>query len=105
MKNPLVSVCLLAGGRPPPLDGECYNVMRTLKKIAPGVGPKYPQVVVLVGATGVLARRKLLPGHLTFDLADASKTSLSFYDKRPGPEMSRPLLEAPPPVRQYPPGS
>src|ERR1700686_2610237 len=31
-------------------------------KIAPGVGPKYPQVVVLVGATGDLSRRKLLPG-------------------------------------------
>jgi glucose-6-phosphate 1-dehydrogenase len=27
-----------------------------------GVGPKYPHVVVLVGATGDLARRKLLPG-------------------------------------------
>jgi glucose-6-phosphate 1-dehydrogenase len=36
-------------------------------KIAPGVGPQNPQVVVLVGATGDLARRKLLPGlfHLT----------------------------------------
>jgi glucose-6-phosphate 1-dehydrogenase len=34
----------------------------TLKKIAPGVGPKFPQVVVLFGATGDLARRKLLPG-------------------------------------------
>jgi glucose-6-phosphate 1-dehydrogenase len=33
-----------------------------LKKIAPGVGPKFPQVVVLFGATGDLARRKLLPG-------------------------------------------
>ena len=31
-------------------------------KIAPGVGPKFPQVVVLVGGTGDLARRKLLPG-------------------------------------------
>ena len=31
-------------------------------KIPPGVGPQYPQVVVLVGATGDLARRKLLPG-------------------------------------------
>jgi glucose-6-phosphate 1-dehydrogenase len=31
-------------------------------KIAPGVGPQFPQVVVLVGATGDLARRKLLPG-------------------------------------------
>jgi len=31
-------------------------------KVPPGVGPKYSQVVVLVGATGDLARRKLLPG-------------------------------------------
>jgi glucose-6-phosphate 1-dehydrogenase len=36
-------------------------------KIPAGVGPKYPHVVVLVGATGDLARRRLLPGlfHLT----------------------------------------
>src|SRR5690349_13947478 len=96
------------------------------------------------------------PDHLTFDLADASKMSLSFYGKRPGPgmrldklslqfamhdtgyvgdvleayerlildamrgdhtlfntaegierlwEVSTPLLEAPPPVRSYAPGS
>jgi glucose-6-phosphate 1-dehydrogenase len=96
------------------------------------------------------------PDHLTFDLADASKLSLSFYGKRPGPgmkldklslqfalhetgrvgdvleayerliydavsgdhtlfttaegierlwEISKPLLEQPPPVRPYPPGS
>ncbi len=96
------------------------------------------------------------PDHLTFDLADASKLSLSFYGKRPGPgmkldklslqfalhetgrandvleayerliydamsgdhtlfttaegierlwEISTPLLENPPPVRLYPPGS
>jgi glucose-6-phosphate 1-dehydrogenase len=96
------------------------------------------------------------PDHLTFDLADASKMSLSFYGKRPGPgmrldklslqfamhdtgligdvleayerlildamrgdrtlfttaegierlwEVSRPLLEAPPQVRPYAPGS
>lgn len=34
---------------------------------AQGVGPQYPQIVVLVGATGDLAARKLLPGlfHLT----------------------------------------
>ena len=32
------------------------------KKLGRGVGPGYPQVVVLVGATGDLARRKLLPG-------------------------------------------
>jgi glucose-6-phosphate 1-dehydrogenase len=31
-------------------------------KIPPGVGPKYPVVVVLFGATGDLSRRKLLPG-------------------------------------------
>jgi glucose-6-phosphate 1-dehydrogenase len=96
------------------------------------------------------------PDHLTFDLADASKLSLSFYGKRPGPgmkldklslqfalhetgrerdvleayerlihdamsgdhtlfttaegierlwDLSTPLLEAPPPVRAYAPGS
>jgi len=33
-----------------------------MPKIAPGVGPRFPQVVVLFGATGDLARRKLLPG-------------------------------------------
>jgi glucose-6-phosphate 1-dehydrogenase len=38
-------------------------------KIPPGVGPRFPQVVVLVGATGDLARRKLLPG--MFHLASA----------------------------------
>jgi len=31
-------------------------------KVPPGVGPRFPQVVVLVGATGDLARRKLIPG-------------------------------------------
>jgi glucose-6-phosphate 1-dehydrogenase len=31
-------------------------------KIPSGVGPKYPHVVVLFGATGDLSRRKLLPG-------------------------------------------
>src|SRR6267378_4038577 len=36
--------------------------MRRVTKIPPGVGPQFPQVVVLVGATGDLARRKLLPG-------------------------------------------
>ena len=33
-----------------------------MKKLHPGVGPRFPQVVVLFGATGDLARRKLLPG-------------------------------------------
>ena len=38
-----------------------------MAKIPPGVGPRFAQVVVLVGATGDLSRRKLLPGllHLT----------------------------------------
>ncbi len=40
-----------------------------MKRIAPGVGPRHPQVVVLVGATGDLSRRKLLPG--LFHLASA----------------------------------
>jgi glucose-6-phosphate 1-dehydrogenase len=31
-------------------------------KVPPGVGPRFPQVVVLFGATGDLAKRKLLPG-------------------------------------------
>src|SRR5471032_2979244 len=34
----------------------------TMVKVSAGVGPKFPQVVVLFGATGDLARRKLLPG-------------------------------------------
>ena len=33
-----------------------------MRRLAPGVGPRFPHVVVLVGATGDLARRKLLPG-------------------------------------------
>ena len=33
-----------------------------MKKAHAGVGPKYPQIVTLVGATGDLSRRKLLPG-------------------------------------------
>jgi glucose-6-phosphate 1-dehydrogenase len=38
-------------------------------KVPAGVGPRFPQVVVLVGATGDLARRKLIPG--LFHLATA----------------------------------
>jgi glucose-6-phosphate 1-dehydrogenase len=33
-----------------------------MAKVPPGVGPRFPQVVVLFGATGDLSRRKLLPG-------------------------------------------
>jgi glucose-6-phosphate 1-dehydrogenase len=36
--------------------------MSKVAKIPAGVGPRNPQVVVLVGATGDLAKRKLLPG-------------------------------------------
>ena len=38
-----------------------------MARIPPGVGPRFPQVVVLFGATGDLCRRRLLPGlfHLT----------------------------------------
>jgi glucose-6-phosphate 1-dehydrogenase len=43
--------------------------MYTVAKILAGEGPQYPQVVVLVGATGDLARRKLWPG--LFHLASA----------------------------------
>src|SRR5689334_25409409 len=40
----------------------CLRQGDAMAKILPGVGPRFPQVVVLVGATGDLARRKLLPG-------------------------------------------
>jgi hypothetical protein len=40
------------------------NKERTVAKIPAGVGPRFPQVVVLVGATGDLSRRKLIPGLL-----------------------------------------
>ena len=33
-----------------------------MAKVLAGVGPRHPQLVVLVGATGDLSRRKLLPG-------------------------------------------
>ncbi len=42
-------------------DG-CLQRRRVVAKVPAGVGPQQPQVVVLVGATGDLARRKLLPG-------------------------------------------
>ena len=47
----------VAGPPGPPIHKE-----PALAKIPPGVGPRFPQVVVLFGATGDLARRKLLPG-------------------------------------------
>ena len=132
--------------------------LRTGKRMAEGqriisIAFREPPKSMFPAGSGVGAQG---PDHLTFDLADASKMSLSFYGKRPGPgmrldklslqfamhdtgmigdvleayerlildamrgdhtlfttaegierlwEVSLPLLEAPPPVRLYPPGS
>jgi len=132
--------------------------LRTGKRMAEGqrvisIAFREPPKSMFPVGSGVGAQG---PDHLTFDLADASKMSLSFYGKRPGPgmrldklslqfamrdtgligdvleayerlildamrgdhtlfttaegierlwEVSIPLLEAPPPVRLYPPGS
>ena len=132
--------------------------LRTGKRMAEGqriisIAFREPPKSMFPPGSGVGAQG---PDHLTFDLADASKMSLSFYGKRPGPGMrldklslqfamhdtgllgevleayerlildamrgdhtlfntaegierlwkvSTPLLEAPPPVRLYEPGS
>ena len=132
--------------------------LRTGKRMAEGqriisIAFREPPKSMFPPGSGVGAQG---PDHLTFDLADASKMSLSFYGKRPGPgmrldklslqfamhdtgllgevleayerlildamrgdrtlfttaegierlwEVSTPLLEAPPPVRLYSPGS
>ncbi len=132
--------------------------LRTGKKLAEGqriisIAFREPPKSMFPAGSGVGAQG---PDHLTFDLADASKMSLSFYGKRPGPgmrldklslqfamndtgligdvleayerlildamrgdhtlfttaegierlwEISIPLLETPPPVRLYEPGS
>ena len=132
--------------------------LRTGKKMAEGgriisIAFREPPKSMFPAGSGVGAQG---PDHLTFDLADASKLSLSFYGKRPGPgmkldklslqfalhetaraadvleayerliydamsgdhtlfttaegierlwEISTPLLQDPPPVRPYAPGS
>ena len=132
--------------------------LRTGKRLAEGqriisIAFREPPKSMFPADSGVGAQG---PDHLTFDLADVSKMSLSFYGKRPGPgmrldklslqfamhdtglvgdvleayerlildamrgdrtlftnaegierlwEVSAPLLEAPPPVRLYAPGS
>ena len=132
--------------------------LRTGKRLAEGqriisIAFREPPKSMFPADSGVGAQG---PDHLTFDLADISKMSLSFYGKRPGPgmrldklslqfamndtglvgdvleayerlildamrgdrtlftnaegierlwEVSTPLLEAPPPVRLYAPGS
>jgi len=133
-------------------------LLRTGKRLAEGqriisIAFREPPKSMFPANSGVGAQG---PDHLTFDLADASKMSLSFYGKRPGPgmrldklslqfamhdtanigdvleayerlildamrgdhtlfntaegierlwEVSTPLLETPPPVRLYAPGS
>jgi glucose-6-phosphate 1-dehydrogenase len=133
-------------------------LLRTGKRLAEGqriisIAFREPPKSMFPAGSGIGAQG---PDHLTFDLADASKMSLSFYGKRPGPGMrldklslqfamrdttlvgdvleayerlildamrgdrtlfttaegierlwqiSMPLLEAPPPVRFYAPGS
>jgi len=132
--------------------------LRTGKKLAEGqriisIAFREPPKSMFPANSGVGAQG---PDHLTFDLADQSKVSLSFYGKRPGPgmrldkqslqfsmhdtglagevleayerlildamrgdhtlfttadgierlwEVSKPLLDSPPPVRLYEPGS
>jgi glucose-6-phosphate 1-dehydrogenase len=133
-------------------------LLRTGKRLAEGqriisIAFREPPKSMFPADSGVGSQG---PDHLTFDLADASKMSLSFYGKRPGPgmrldklslqfamhdtarvgdvleayerlildamrgdrtlfttaegierlwEVSTPLLDAPPPVRFYAPGS
>jgi glucose-6-phosphate 1-dehydrogenase len=132
--------------------------LRTGKRLAEGqriisIAFREPPKSMFPVGSGIGAQG---PDHLTFDLADASKVSLSFYGKRPGPgmrldklslqfamhdtgfigdvleayerlildamrgdhtlfttaegieglwEKAAPLLESPPPVRTYAPGS
>jgi glucose-6-phosphate 1-dehydrogenase len=63
--------------------------LRTGKKMAEGqriisIAFREPPKSMFPPNSGVSAQG---PDHLTFDLADASKMSLSFYGKRPGPGM------------------
>ncbi len=63
--------------------------LRTGKKMADGqriisIAFREPPKSMFPPGSGVGAQG---PDHLTFDLADASKVSLSFYGKRPGPGM------------------
>ena len=132
--------------------------LRTGKRLAEGqriisIAFREPPKSMFPEGSGIGAQG---PDHLTFDLADQAKLSLSFYGKRPGPgmrldklslqfamhdttyvgdvleayerlildamrgdrtlfttadgierlwEVSTPLLETPPPVRTYAPGS
>src|SRR6202022_1424235 len=64
--------------------------LRTGKRMAEGariisIAFREPPRSMFPASSGVGAHG---PDHLTFDLADASKLSLSFYGKRPGPGMT-----------------
>ena len=64
--------------------------LRTGKRMAEGariisIAFREPPKSMFPTGSGVGAHG---PDHLTFDLADASKLSLSFYGKRPGPGMT-----------------
>ena len=64
--------------------------LRTGKRMAEGariisIAFREPPKSMFPAGSGVGAHG---PDHLTFDLADASKLSLSFYGKRPGPGMN-----------------
>jgi hypothetical protein len=66
-----------------------YRHLRTGKRLAEGqriisIAFREPPKSMFPAGSGVGAQG---PDHLTFDLADASKMSLSFYGKRPGPGM------------------
>src|SRR5579863_2507129 len=63
--------------------------LRTGKRMAEGqriisIAFRQPPRSMFPAGSGVSSQG---PDHLTFDLADASKVSLSFYGKRPGPGM------------------
>src|SRR6202795_1659250 len=63
--------------------------LRTGKRLAQGqriisIAFKEPPKSMFPAGSGVSAQG---PDHLTFDLADAARMSLSFYGKRPGPGM------------------
>jgi len=63
--------------------------LRTGKRLADGqriisIAFREPPKSMFPAGSGVSAQG---PDHLTFDLADAAKMSLSFYGKRPGPGM------------------
>ncbi len=70
--------------------------LRTGKRMAEGqriisIAFREPPKSMFPADSGVGAHG---PDHLTFDLADASKMSLSFYGKRPGPGMKLDKLSA-----------